>query len=86
MGTVAPVSLMLPTVTRCRRCNARVRWVTGLAGRPMPIDAEPTSDGRLVLELIGDEWVAQRRRGYRALALQVDGHQLYRVHTCDREK
>jgi hypothetical protein len=85
MGTVAAVPLMLPTVARCRRCNARVRWVTCL-GRPLPIDAEPSPDGRLVLELIDGEWVAQRRRPYRALALRMDGHQLYAAHTCDQEK
>lgn len=75
---------MLPTATRCRRCGARVRWVT-CHGRRQPIDAEPSPDGRLVLELIDGQWVAQPRRGYRALALRADGHQLYIAHTCNQE-
>lgn len=34
----------------CRHCGARIRWVvTAKRSKPMPLDAEPTTEGNVVL-------------------------------------
>jgi hypothetical protein len=35
-------------MTTCRSCPARIRWVTTLAGKPMPLDWDPTPDGNVI--------------------------------------
>ena len=75
--------MLLPTATRCGRCHARIRWVWSATGRRFPIDAQPHADGRHVLTLVDGRWVAERRRGYRALALAIESHELYRPHICE---
>lgn len=37
-------------IQACKSCGARVLWAVTPAGKSMPIDAEPTTDGNLVLE------------------------------------
>ncbi len=41
-------------VSACRECGAAMRWVKTAKGKSMPIDDEPSSDGRFVIES-GDE-------------------------------
>ena len=37
-------------MSRCRSCGAPILWaITGKASKPMPVDAEPSPDGNLVL-------------------------------------
>lgn len=77
--------VLLPTATRCGTCHARIRWVINRRRRFFPINAEPDPDGRYMLDLIDGNWVAERRRGYRALALRTAGHELYSLHICELE-
>jgi len=39
---------------RCRSCGAPIWWAMTLAGKRMPVDAEPASDGNLALYFRGD--------------------------------
>lgn len=41
--------LPLPVCDLCRSCRAPVRWVETRQGKRMPINAEPTHSGTLVL-------------------------------------
>jgi hypothetical protein len=37
-------------VSTCRSCGAEIRWAVSMStGRRMPIDAEPTPDGNVLL-------------------------------------
>ncbi|MFI6819751.1 hypothetical protein ACIBJE_02215 [Micromonospora sp. NPDC050187] len=38
-----------PTET-CRSCPAQIIWAVTERGKPMPVDAEPTPDGNVLLE------------------------------------
>jgi hypothetical protein len=40
-------------VDRCRSCSARIRWVRTARDKLMPLDADPTSDGTIVLDAAG---------------------------------
>lgn len=41
-------------MTTCRHCGARIRWVvTAKRGKPMPLDAEPSPEGNVVLRADG---------------------------------
>lgn len=74
---------LLPTPTRCRHCGARIRWCHSSAGGRVPINAEPSSDGRLVLMFTDGHWTCEHRRGYRAIALRELGLELYHYHHCE---
>lgn len=34
----------------CRGCGAKIEWVETPAGKRMPVDAEPTADGNIVID------------------------------------
>ncbi len=36
-------------MSRCSTCRAEITWVKTAAGKSMPLDAEPTEDGNVVL-------------------------------------
>lgn len=36
-------------IKQCRLCQAHIIWVTTKAGRSIPVDAKPRSDGNIVL-------------------------------------
>jgi hypothetical protein len=74
--------LLLPTPTR-HRCGMRVRWCHSPSGRPVCLNAEPSPDGRVVLVLVDERWVAETRRPYRAIALRQQGLPLYAHHHCE---
>jgi hypothetical protein len=38
---------------RCRSCGAPILWRTTTGGKPIPVDAEPTTDGNLVEDADG---------------------------------
>lgn len=73
---------LLPTATRCPRCDRRVRWVDTPAGSRCCVDADPHPQGDVVLVDADGHWVAERRRGYRAIALRDRGLELHRHHDC----
>lgn len=67
----------------CRSCEAPIRWVETVKGRPMPLDAEPVADGNVTIETSGE------RRGPVAVVHGKsdpvpDGTPAYRSHfsTC----
>lgn len=72
---------LLPTPIR-HSCGRRVRWLHNPSGSWVLIDAEPQPTGRVMLVLTPDGWIAETRRGYRAIALQQQGLELYRHHRC----
>lgn len=39
----------------CRYCPARIRWARTTNGNPIPLDADPTDDGNVVLDETGLE-------------------------------
>ncbi|WP_256789870.1 hypothetical protein [Frankia sp. AvcI1] len=42
--------MTVPSPSRCRSCEAPIRWATATAtGRRMPLDAEPTADGNVTV-------------------------------------
>ena len=44
---------MMPS-KRCSSCGAAVRWVRTLAGKSMPLDAEPHPQGNVALDETGE--------------------------------
>jgi len=38
---------------KCRTCEAPIIWAVTERGKPMPVDAEPTPDGTVLLEPLG---------------------------------
>lgn len=36
--------------TTCKSCGAPIFWAKTVNGKPMPLDAEPVLDGRIILE------------------------------------
>lgn len=41
-------------MSRCRSCGAPVRWIrSATTGKNMPLDAEPTSDGNILIDTLG---------------------------------
>lgn len=46
-------------VSSCKECGAAMRWVKTQKGKNMPIDDEPSADGRFVIE--GDDEPARVR-------------------------
>lgn len=40
---------------RCRSCQAPVVWANTVNDRRMPVDAEPSPDGNIVLDDLGDD-------------------------------
>ncbi|WFE41931.1 hypothetical protein [Micromonospora sp. WMMD998] len=51
---------------RCKSCPAQVIWATTERGKPMPVDAAPTSDGTVLLEQVGSRLVARVLPAHRA--------------------
>lgn len=37
-------------MNNCRSCNADIRWVKMESGKRMPIDAQPSEQGNIVIE------------------------------------
>ena len=35
----------------CRSCRAEITWANTVAGKLMPLDADPTSDGNVILSV-----------------------------------
>jgi hypothetical protein len=71
--------------TRCRSCEAPIRWARTAAGKAMPLDVEPSADGNVQLGWVGGEEIAivLGSPADRAGA-QVDGIDLFVSHfaTC----
>jgi hypothetical protein len=69
------------TRSQCRSCEAPIYWVLTAAKKRMPVDAEPTSDGNVLLSLRGDELVAEVIGPNREVPV---GRKRYRAHwaTC----
>ena len=74
-------------MSTCRHCGARIRWViTAKRGKAMPLDAEPTPEGNMIL----------RRRGRRAVVLDTQtaiyavelGTPMWRAHfaSCEHKE
>lgn len=68
---------------RCRSCDAAIIWARTAGGRAMPVDAEPSVDGNLIL--VGD--VAEHVSADQQSAL-FDGGDRYTSHfsTCPQAK
>jgi hypothetical protein len=41
-------------MSHCRSCGAPIRWAKTLNGKAIPLDAQPTSAGNIVLHDTGD--------------------------------
>lgn len=44
-------------MSRCRSCNAPIRWARTAAGKAMPLDAAPAAGGNVILEAAGGQAV-----------------------------
>lgn len=68
----------------CRSCAAEILWAKTVAGKSMPLDAEPHPDGNITLGHIGGEECAIVVTGAERAAVQIEGRPLYRSHfaTC----
>lgn len=40
---------MIKPVSRCRSCDAEIVWARGATGKRMPVDAEPSHNGNVML-------------------------------------
>jgi hypothetical protein len=70
-------------MSACRSCSAEVLWVYFVSsGRRAPLDAEPTPDGRVLLEPDGIH--ARVVSAQRAMEARAAGEQTYTSHfaTC----
>lgn len=70
--------------SRCRSCDAEVRWVKTAAGKWMPLDVEPSADGNVQLCMVGGEEVATVLGAGDRAAAQLEQIPLYVSHfaTC----
>lgn len=68
----------------CSSCGAAIRWAKTPAGKAIPLDAEPASDGNIRLGLVGGEEMAIVLSAADVAGYQVDGLALYKTHfaTC----
>ena len=49
----------LRKIDKCRACSAPIVWATTSAGKSMPVDAEPSPDGNVLLFATVDrKWIA----------------------------
>lgn len=63
-------------ISTCSSCGARIRWAKTSAGKRMPLDAEPSGSGNVLLGWIGGEEVAivlGNDRADERAAAQIDG-------------
>lgn len=71
-----------PQTSSCRSCEAEIIWVETEKGKKMPIDADPSADGRF--ELSSDGKSVHCHPAGVAAQLRVLGRDLYSSHfeTC----
>jgi hypothetical protein len=71
-------------MSRCRSCDAPIRWAKTAAGKRMPLDVEPVRTGNVQLGHVGGEEVAIVVGPADAVAAQAAGHEIYTSHfaTC----
>ena len=73
----------------CRFCGAPVIWAVTFRGGRMPVDAEPTADGTvLLLDAIGGQVNAIVVSRYELSSARINGGPLRRAHraTCPKAK
>lgn len=79
-NTGTPRDTRRPKVSRCRSCHARIFWAVTMAGKTMPVDADPPPEGNVVIEAWDDD---TRAPIVRARDLMFDGHKTrYRSHSA----
>lgn len=66
--------------SRCRSCQAEVRWVKTAAGKWMPLDVEPSAEGNVQLCMVGGEEIAAVLGGEFRAAAQLEQIPLYVSH------
>jgi hypothetical protein len=68
----------------CRSCGAEIRWERTAAGKAIPLDPAPVSEGNIDVVWTGGSEVAAVLGPDDALAAQAAGHRLYLTHfaTC----
>lgn len=71
-------------MTRCRSCDAEIRWAKTAAGKRMPLDPEPSQKGNVQIGHVGGEEIAIVVGPADAVAAQAAGVELYLSHfvTC----
>lgn len=71
-------------MSRCRSCQAEIRWAKTAAGKSMPLDAEPHLEGTVYLGFVGGDEIAITVTGAERAAVQIEGRDLFRSHfaTC----
>jgi hypothetical protein len=67
-------------MSRCRSCDAPIRWAKTAAGKVIPVDPEPTPKGNIQLGYVGGKEVAIVVNDADALAAQAAGEDLYVTH------
>ena len=74
--------------SRCRSCDAEVRWVKTAAGKWMPLDVEPSAEGNVQLCMVGGEEIATVLGAGDRAAAQLEQISLYVSHfvTCPHGK
>lgn len=63
-------------MSRCSSCSAEIVWAQTVTGKLMPVDAEPSPRGNVVLAQEGEKLVAF------VSAAPVDGGHLSHFSTC----
>lgn len=72
-------------MSRCRSCNALIRWARTTAGKAMPLDPEPDLEhGNILLCLVGGEEIATVLTGNELASSRARRDPLYFAHfaTC----
>lgn len=54
------------TTEQCRSCPAQIIWAVTERDKPMPVDAEPSLEGTVLLEQTGSRLVARVLPAHRA--------------------
>lgn len=70
-------------MSRCRSCDAQIRWATTSAGKAMPLDFEPSEFGNVALAGI-ERPVATVLAGVDLTTARATGRRLFMPHhaTC----
>lgn len=68
-------------MTTCRSCNAPIIWAPTSAGRKMPLDAEPVTDGNVK---ITEDGIAHVLSDHDLVVERMMGEPLFKSHfaTC----
>ncbi|WP_009473848.1 hypothetical protein [Rhodococcus sp. JVH1] len=77
------MSEQLPPTEQCRSCKAPIRWARTQHGKHIPINAEPSASGNVLLDHIGGVLHAGVMRGNQLAAIRRTDRPLFLPHFVD---